>query len=468
MVDRLRRLARGAYGWLAGSYQRRVMNVLLLALALDYADRSLVGALGPTLKRVFDIDNFQLGLLASSYLFVGAIVAIPIGMLTDRINRTALLAVSFLLWSVATGVAGAATVFALFLGARLLLGFASASYGPITPSLVGDLVPAAQRGGALGKINLGFLVGLALGYILPAVLTSFVSWRWCFWLLAIAGACLAYSFWHTSEPERTSQMGPSEEDGSENKDEQGESQVRRMVRERGIEPSRRAMVEGDPAEMSMWEAAKYTVRVRTDLLALTARSLGDFYLQGLATFAVTFVINWYGLSQRSAYIALMVAGVGAIAGVLILSRLSDALLRRGRLNSRIWVGGIGYLLTAAVLFPAFSSHSLAVSLPLYTVGAFFLAGSRPPLDAVRIDVLVGKLRGRAEAIRQVSRSLVEGAAPILLGAFSAAVGGGARGLQIAFLITLIALVLNGIIMLIALRTYQPDVAAAVASTEDRQ
>jgi hypothetical protein len=100
------------------------------------------------------------------------------------------------------------------------------------------------------------------------------------------------------------------------------------------------------------------------------------------------------------------------------------------------------------------------------VGAFFLAGAGPPLDAVRIDVIVPRLRGRAESIRQVLRAFAEGGAPLLIGILADRLaGGGGAGLQLALLIVLPVVVLNGLILLIALRTYQPDVAAAVASTD---
>ena len=433
-----------------------------MALVLDYADRTLVGALGPTLKQAFGIGDFRLGLLASLFLFFGALATIPMGTLLDRRDRTLLLSGSFVVWSIAIGVAGAAATFAVLLGSRLLLGVASAAYGPATPSLVGDLVPVGKRGWALGVVDGGLLVGLALGYVLPAVITAFASWRLCFWALAVAGFATAYGFVRLKEPERGHVMGPSE--GGE----QDGGGVQRMVQQRGVRPSRSAMLREEPRRMSMWEATKYVVRVRTDLITVVGRALGDSFLQGVATFMVVFVTGWYGLSQEGAYAGILGVGVGAIAGVLILGRTSDALLGRGWLHGRVLVGASANFAAAVAFFAAFSTRSFAVALPLFAVGAFFVAGSEPVLDAVRVDVLVGELRGRAEAVKQVATSLLHGLAPGAIGGISVALGGGARGLQVAFLIGLSALFLNGIIMLLALRTYQPDVAAAIASTEGEE
>jgi len=221
--------------------------------------------------------------------------------------------------------------------------------------------------------------------------------------------------------------------------------------------------------MSLWAAVRYVVRVRTDIIVLVARSLGDYFFAGVSTFAIVFATHQYGLSQSEADLAILVLGIGALSGVLFVGRIADAQLRRGRLNSRLWLGAIGYILAPFPLLGAFLTHSLIVALPLFIVGAFFLAGAGLPLDVVRIDVVVPRLRGRAEAIRQVLRTIVEGGAPLLIGVLSGVLaGGGPAGLQLTLIVLLPVLLVNGIVLLFALRTYQPDIAAVLASTHMQQ
>ena len=483
-------LLHAVFGRLTMSYERRAMTLLLLVFVLDYGDRTLIGALGPTLKHVFHIGNGELGLLAAAFGFIGAPATIPLGMLVDRVNRTVLLAISLVLWALAMGVTGAAISFAMLFGARLFLGVVAATTGPTTPSLTGDLVPSSQRARAFGFINSGQLVGDGIGFILPVVVLGFLSWRWCFWILGIAGVALAFAFWRLREPERTGAAGPvlesddtgEDRDGSDDTGEDrdgsaatGEdrdggqphtTRAQEIVREKGVQPSERAILRQDPATMSLWAAVRYVVRVRTDIIVLVARSLGDYFFAGVSTFAIVFATHQYGISQSEADLAILVLGVGALSGVLLVGRVADAQLRRGRLNSRLWLGAIGYILAPWPLLGAFLTHSLVVALPLFIVGAFFLAGAGPPLDAVRVDVVVPRLRGRAEAIRQLLRTIVEGGAPLLIGVLSGVlVGGGPAGLQLTLIVLLPVLLINGLVLLLALRTYQPDVAAALASTE---
>lgn len=457
---------------LTGTFQRRMLTLLALVLVLDYADRTLLGALGPTLKSTFDLNNFELGLLATAFSFVGAGATIPFGMLTDRYSRTMLLAVSLVLWGVALVFVGAAVSFAILFVARLFLGVVSAISGPATPSLIGDLVPASERGEALGFITGGQLIGGGIGLLLPVIITAFTSWRWAFWLLAVAGIALAVAFWRAGEPARTGSTGPAgepaEETGPVRVREEGPQGGREeeIVEEHHVKPSARAILSRQPAELSYMDAVRYVIRVRTDLIVLIARSIGDFFFQGISTFAVVFATGWYGISQSGADMAILVVGIGALVGVLVIGRIADAVLRRGNLNGRLWIGGIGYVLATIAAYPAFLTHSLPVALAFFALAAFFLAGAGPALDAVRIDVLVPEMRGRAEAIRQVLRTAAEGGAPVAIGALAGALASeSATGLQRAFLITLPLLALNGLIMLAALRTYQPDIAAAVKSDQ---
>ncbi len=454
------------HGWrnvlakLVGTYQRRMITLLLLVYVLDFADRALIGALGPTLERVFHIDNTLLGLLVTAVSIVSALATIPFGVLTDRVRRVWLLAISLMLWMVAEGLVGASVGFLMLIIVRVFLGIISAVSGPTVPSMVGDLVPLRDRARTFGAITTGQIFGVAIGFVLPVIVLAFATWRATFWVLAAFGLLLSIAFWLSREPRRSPVLGP----GSQETDEQPVSLVREIVQQRGVRPNRRAILTESAADMSLPQAFRYVWRVRTDVIGIISRSIGDFFFQAIATFAVIFATRWYRISMRQADLVFLVIGIGALLGVLVLGRVADFLLRRRVLTGRVWIGGLAYLLAPLALYPAFSSRSLWFAIPLYGVGAFLLVGAAPPIDAVRVDVIVPRLRGRAESIRQLLRTAAEGFAPVLIGWLSDHLaGGGLNGLYEALVITLPALFFSGAIMLFTLRTYPHDVAAAIAS-----
>ncbi|MBV8950011.1 MAG: hypothetical protein JOZ99_03985, partial [Actinobacteria bacterium] len=115
--------------------------------------------------------------------------------------------------------------------------------------------------------------------------------------------------------------------------------------------------------------------------------------------------------------------------------ITDRLLAHGMLSARVVVSAWSFIVGSVVLVPAFFTHSLALAIPLFLLGAACLAAPNPPLDAARLDVIDPQLWGRAEGIRTVFRIAAQGIAPLVFGVVSDAFGGtSGAGLQIAFLL----------------------------------
>jgi MFS family permease len=190
-----------------GPARRRVVVLLALVLALDAADKATLGAVAAELQRNLGITNLELGLLASASLALAGVATIPIGMLTDRICRTRLLAASVVLWSATLVVSGASSSFAMLLFSRMALGALGATSGPTLASLIGDYFPTHDRARCYGYVLTGEIIGAGFGFIVAGEITAVLSWRWGFWSLVLPGAVLAWALLRLlPEPERG---GPS-------------------------------------------------------------------------------------------------------------------------------------------------------------------------------------------------------------------------------------------------------------------
>ena len=291
--------------------------------------------------------------------------------------------------------------------------------------------------------------------LIAGAVMAALSWRWVFHLLAIAGLVLAWLTWRLPEPARCARGG--EAGGGSGTD----RHLVDIARDSGATADPRLRIAAEQADMPLWDAVRYALRVRTNIIAMVSVSIGNFFFAGLKTFAVVYVVEQYGIGKSAAALLIPVVGVGALAGLVIGGRIADHRLSSGDVNGRIEVGAIGYLLAPLFLLPALLAHTLTVALPLYMVAAAALTAPTPSLDAVRLDIIHPRLWGRAEGIRTTLRTGAEAVAPILFGFLADHVsGGGHRGLQIAFLITLPALVASGLVTLIARRTYAREVLAA--------
>jgi len=479
-----------------------VIFLFACVLGLNSADTATIGAVAPQLESALHINNLQIGLLSTVTLLVGAVFVIPCGMLTDRAKRVPMLSASIVLWSIASAFSAFAGSYSALLLTRLLLGAVTATAGPAIASLIGDYFPSRERGRIYAYILGGEIAGTAVGFTISGSVASAISWRAAFVLLAIPGFFLARALWRTvPEPQRGGQSrlergvvdlhaavagDPHADEWSwhgEGGAEPAEDFAQQAVRRRGIKPDPRLVLRTDPQRMSIGEAVRYVLLIPTNGLLIISSALGYFFFAGLTTFLVLFVKGHYGASQADTELALLALVIASVIGTLVSGRATDAMVRHGLLESRIWVPAICYLAATILFIPGILVTHLIPALWFDMGGAALLAAANPPLDAARLDIVPSGLWGRAESTRTLARSLAQALAPLLFGAIAdvfsvihppqtpigthspAHVSANADGLEFSFLILLVTLGAAGWFMLRARHTYAPDIAAAVASEQ---
>jgi MFS family permease len=497
------RVARGAFERRVGGPARaRVIALFGAVLALSAADTSTVSAVAPQLESALNIGATKLGLLISAGLVVGAVFTIPVGLLVDRVKRMPILAISIVLWSIASLASAFAGSYGSLLLTRLALGGVTAAAGPAIASLTGDYFPPGERGRIYAYILAGEVAGSAVGYIVSGSVASVLHWRAAFVVLAIPGFFLAWTLWRTvPEPLRGGQSplepgtvdiavvktaGRSDGAGAEPEDEDAKAARRReavrdAARRAGAVADPRLVLREDPQHMSLARAVRYVLSVPSNLMMIIGTSLGYFYYQGVAAFGLLFVKGHYGVGQATAELVLVVLVIGSLIGTLVSGRLTDLMLERGMLKARVLVPAACYVLAAALLVPGFLSSDLTPGLWFDVAGIALVSAANPPIQAARLDIVPSALWGRAESTRTAIRSLAQAVAPTLFGVVTSLVAGivpsqspigthpgtptpeTATGLQVTFLIMLVTLVAGGIFLARARATYAADVEAAAAS-----
>ena len=483
-----------------GPARARVITIFGGVLALNGADTATVGAVAPQLEHALHIGNTKIGLLSSVTLLIGAVCTIPVGLLVDRIKRIPILSFSIVLWSIASLASAFSGSYSGLLLTRVLLGAVVATAGPSIASLTGDYFPARERGQVYAYILGGEIAGTAVGFIISSSVASLISWRAAFVLLAIPGFFLARELYRTvpeplrggqsrlepgvvdlHEAAQEAQRAKADPDREQEPSSHADDPVHEAARQRGVRPDPNLVLSEDPRTLSLGAAVRYILSIPTNVLLIISSSLGYFYFAGLSTFALLFVRGHYHVNQATAELALALLVGGAMIGTLVGGRVTDAMVRRGALEARIWVPAVCYLGAAALLVPGVLGSHLTPALWFDVAGAGLLSAANPPLDAARLDIMPAGLWGRAESTRTVARSLAQALAPIVFGGLAdliagiapkqAPVGthpalvspGAARGLEISFLLLLGTLAAAGVIMLRARDTYARDVATAGAS-----
>src|SRR6266705_3561939 len=177
---------------------------------LNYLDRYVGAALVTPIKTEFNLSDAQIGLLATAFLLVYAIAALPFGYWGDRGVRRTVIGVGVTIWSFATLFSGLAANYVHLFLSRAAVGIGEASYYPSGTSLMSDYFPKEQRSRVMSIWGAGSTVGIALGFAGGGYLADKFGWRAVFFIAGGPGLLFALLAYRMREPLRGAvERGPS-------------------------------------------------------------------------------------------------------------------------------------------------------------------------------------------------------------------------------------------------------------------
>ena len=177
--------------------------LLVLAVLINYVDRGNLALAAPLLKVEWGINASQLGLLLSAFFWTYTALQFAMGPLVDRFGANRMMALGFLLWSVATVLTGAAVGFASLLMFRLLLGTGESVMFPASSKILAANLPEKARGFANGLMNASMRWGSAVGTFGGGLLMARYGWRSAFVAIGVVSLLWlpAWVRWRAPEAE---------------------------------------------------------------------------------------------------------------------------------------------------------------------------------------------------------------------------------------------------------------------------
>ncbi|HEX8204061.1 MAG TPA: MFS transporter, partial [Isosphaeraceae bacterium] len=360
--------------------------VLFSMNLLNYIDRYVFAAVGPSIQAELHLRDRRFGYLASAFMIVYTIASPVIGWLGDRSSRRRLIAFGVGLWSVATvGTAFARDYQHMFFW-RALLGVGEASYGVVAPTLLADLFPPRLRGRVMGIYSLALPTGGALGYGLGGWIDAHWGWRAAFWVVGVPGLIAAGAGLAIRDPGR----GASEGVGPAGA---------------GDRPRPRDYLE--------------LVRTRSFLYNIGGMAAVTFATGAFAVWGPTFYHRVRRMELKQAN--LWIGGLTAVAGLLGIALgtwLADWLLRFTRRAYLIWAAlAVGL----AIPFGLFGilDHDRRTSLGLMFLAMVLMASVLGPCNTVTADVVPPNRRAAGYALNIFLIHLFgDISSPILIGYLS--------------------------------------------------
>lgn len=485
-----------AYSWYA-------LGLLALINLLSFVNRNIVFALFDPIKRDLRLTDAQLGWLASAYVLVFALAALPFGLLGDLRSRRGVIATGVVLWSACTLASGFATDFGELLLTRALVGAGGAAFGAAAQSLAADYFPSRGRAVAMGILATGITLGGVVGIWLGGRLEAAYGWRLALIAVSVPGFLLAALAARLRDPARpprvisiAAALGELEMglaalarqflpllcglavggllafqldrvSGADSKVDVAvfgaavavglafniRIWVRRVARVPGAAPSALERAFGELAA-----SITLVLRTRTLVYVFVGGAFISFGVNGLVGWAPTFMARELELTMAQAAALLgtwgLVAGIGGtVCGGLV----ADGLRRYTR-TARVLTVSLGLLVGGALALWLLTVRDLALFVPVFCAAFFFISWYSGPIAAVIFDVVPARISATVAGAYLLFIHLVgDTVAFPLVGALS-----DRFGIDRAVLLLPSVAMAGGLIILGATRTVARDMAQAAA------
>jgi len=170
---------------------RWALASLSLSMLLSSLGTSIANVGLPTLAQAFNASFQDVQWVVLAYLLAITTLIVSVGRLGDIIGRRRLLLAGIVLFTLASLLCGAAPTLWLLIAARAVQGLGAAIMMALTMAFVGETVPKARTGSAMGLLGTMSAIGTALGPSLGGVLIATLGWQAIF-LVNIPFGVLAF------------------------------------------------------------------------------------------------------------------------------------------------------------------------------------------------------------------------------------------------------------------------------------
>ncbi|MGO4136979.1 MFS transporter [Rhizobium brockwellii] len=174
---------------------RWALASLSLSMLLPSLGTSIANVGLPSLAQAFHAPFQDVQWIVLAYLLAITALIVSVGRLGDITGRRRLLLAGILLFTLASILCGVAPTLWLMIAARAVQGLGAAIMMALTMAFVGETVPKARTGSAMGLLGTMSAIGTALGPSLGGLLIAGLGWPAIFLVnvpLGILTFALAY------------------------------------------------------------------------------------------------------------------------------------------------------------------------------------------------------------------------------------------------------------------------------------
>ena len=159
--------------------RNRILMVLFIGVLMGALDIAIVGPALPAIQKQFGLDERAVAWIFAVYVLFNLVGTPLLAKLSDIMSRRKIYIIDVILFATGSLVVAVSPNFTVLLIGRSIQGFGAGGIFPVASAVIGDTFPEDKRGGALGLIGAVFGIAFIIGPAIAGVLLL-LSWHWLF------------------------------------------------------------------------------------------------------------------------------------------------------------------------------------------------------------------------------------------------------------------------------------------------
>jgi EmrB/QacA subfamily drug resistance transporter len=161
---------------------RTIALIVAVALFMEQLDATVLATALPSMARSFGVRPLHMSIALTSYLLSLAVFIPASGTVADRFGTKRVFNAAIILFTLGSILCSQTASLPLLVAARLIQGMGGAMMIPVGRIILLRSVPKSQLVSAMAWFLVPALVGPVVGPPLGGFITTYLSWRWIFFI----------------------------------------------------------------------------------------------------------------------------------------------------------------------------------------------------------------------------------------------------------------------------------------------
>ncbi|WP_037151800.1 DHA2 family efflux MFS transporter permease subunit [Rhizobium freirei] len=180
--------------------------VVAVAFLMEQLDSTILITAVPDIARSLATTPVRMNLAVTTYILSLAMFIPVSGWFADRFGTRRIFALALFVFTLGSILCGLATSLPMLIATRALQGFGGAMMTPVGRLILIRSFPRSQLVTAMTYMTLPAVIGPVIGPLLGGFLTTYLSWRWIFWVnlpFGLIGMAMALRYVEDTERDET-------------------------------------------------------------------------------------------------------------------------------------------------------------------------------------------------------------------------------------------------------------------------